>query len=82
MYSKEELDRLKKTIKYLEEYRSGLVSLLLCTNPKEQLLTHFQYESIQDEIFSVNNFCRSLKKSVEDQSHKKFIGNALDKIIE
>lgn len=82
MYSKEDLDRLKKTIKYLEEYRSGLVSLLLCTNQKEPLLTHSQYEAIQDEIFRVNNFCRSLRKSLENQNHKKFIGEAWNKIIE
>jgi hypothetical protein len=82
MYSQEELDRLKKTIKYLEEYRNGLVSLLLCTNPKEPLLTHSQYEQIQDELFRVNNFCRSLRKSLEDQNHKKFIGTAWIRIIE
>lgn len=81
MYSQEELDRLKNTIKYLEEYRNGLVSLLLCTNPKEPLLTHSQYEQIQDELFRVNNFCRSLRKSLEDQNHKKFIGTAWNRII-
>jgi hypothetical protein len=82
MYTPEELQSLKNTLKYLEDYRNGLVSLLLCTNSNEPLLTHSQYEQVQDEIFRVNNFCRSIRKSLMDENHKKFIGSVINKFIE
>ena len=74
MYTPEELEQLKKTLNYLEQYRNGLVQLLLSSSEEEPLLTHSQYEEIQDEIFRVTNYCRSIRKSLMDLNHKKFIG--------
>lgn len=82
MYTFEELEQLKKTLKYLEQYRNGLVQLLLSSSDEEPLLTHSQYEQIQDEIFIVTNYCRSIRKSLMDFNHKKFIGSPWKRYID
>jgi len=81
MYSQEDLIRLKKTIDYLESYKDGLVSFLMSSAYSDNNLNHAQYEAIQNEIFRVNNFCRSLRKSMEDDKHKKYIGTSWKQII-
>ena len=81
MYSQEDLIRLKKTIDYLESYKDGLVSFLMSSAYSDNNLTHAQYEAIQNEIFRVNNFCRSLRKSIEEDNHKKYVGTSWKQII-